>query len=654
MLSILLYSCSDQIETESTEMQLSDNDPFIKKIYCNNFIPSIILDNYTENKSLKLKSDSGRYDNSGPNDHKYNPPFVTIVGEELYRVNTESKLIPLSTMAKIYLGAIYNGKDIEKDTYTPLAYTTNPFNVSTSAPLDNVILHIDQPGVSSQRSALRDFFAEEPADKQYNPEIFDFRIEQFSSYDELQFVLNSEINTSGFLSSEHTTENESSTNIKKKSGLYIKCVQQNFSVGMDLANGESLVDAQSISEGDNSIFVSDISYGKIILLAIESDNSYEETESAFKKVTNKFLYKKTVTLTEHDIEIINNSTISVFSMAENGSGFKAIKGYQELIDNIANSGEWGNYTAKNPGVPLYSSFSYLKDNSSVNLTYDFKINIPPVYARIEYQNISSPLGSNDVNETKMYQKCDVYLSFYSDPNAFKETRPLSYMKINLRKRELEIDSIYGLSMTWASDFLRDVQSYRNRAKENYSTLTSSTIEEKNWHETKNLIEKDFKPAEIINWGGSDLSAVSGISGLTDYIFDFKIRIYTIEKDLYYKILPPDYNKVDYGNYTDYSSQIPDDSNSNNNSGDGGTERDSRPSRPSDGRPSTRPSYGSNQDSTSTRPSSGRPSTRPVNDSNRDSISTRPSSGRPSTRPVYGSNSDSVSTRPPYNPDGSSD
>lgn len=548
--SLLLLSCEDKIyNEENINSVVSKADFSVKKITCDNFIPSLISENYNENNNQK--------------NHHTNTNKVTVTkigvdnitdlkassstGRNSYSfiVSTKEKLIPLSSMSKIYLGAVHNGLNIEKEIYSPLNYNSNPFNISISAPLTNVTMRIDKASFSKQREVLRTLFNMEPSNKVYNPEEFIFQIKKFSSYDELQFVLNSELNTKGFLSKGETNESNSDHKIYKKTGLYIKCLQRNFSLDMDMTNGSDFVSSTILIGANNPIYVSSICYGKIVLLAVESNSSYEESERVFRKVTEKFLYKKTVSITNKEIEIINNSTITIFSMAESGAGFKAINGYQEFVDYISNSGEWGKYSSKEPGVPLYSSFSYLKDNSLVNLVYDFKINIPPVYARIEYRNIKS---NNDVYKTD--QQGDVYLCFYSDPRGFNETNPLDYMKINLRKRELEVSNMEGSDVgVWSSTLLWIIRYSRADAKENYSRLTQYSIKDKKWNYSPILIEKGFKPIEVCDFNYYDLSGASGIADLCVFSFGFKLRIYSIEKDWYYKILPPDYGKVDYGYYT---------------------------------------------------------------------------------------------------------
>lgn len=545
LVTLLFCSCQDIINEEGINNLSTDLKElnYYKSIVCENYIPSIIRDNYSIDNSLKSsgKNKNIHVEMISDNDGLKSESTTGSSSKEgnirpAYRflLQSNEKLIPLSALSKIYLGAIYNGLELEKERYNLLSYATNSFKMSTSAPLGNISVNIDNASLSKQREALRSLFSKEPVNKQYVPEEFNFSIEQFSSYEELQFVLHSELDATRF---------QNTQNINKKTGLYIKCFQRNFSLDMDIS--DKFIKNGTPIRADNPIYVSSISYGKIALLAIESDYSYSDTESAYRKVTRKFLYKETVTITSRDIEIINNSNISIFSMAENGSGFQAIKGYQAFIEYISKSGDWGKYTSSNPGVPIYTSFSHLKDGSSVNLTYDFKINLPPVYARIEYRNVVT-----DDRFSKTNQRGDVYLSFYSDPRAFNKITPLGFLKINLRSRELEVPKIEGTAV-WMTgrNIIDDIRYSRVTAKENYSRLNSFTLNEKGYTNSDNLITKGFLPVEIFNFNYYDLEGATGIGGLANYDFGFRLRIYSIEKDWYYKILPPAYGAVDYGFYS---------------------------------------------------------------------------------------------------------
>ena len=116
------------------------------------------------------------------------------------------------------------------------------------------------------------------------------------------------------------------------------------------------------------IYVNSITYGRMGVIAIESNYSYEEVAGVYNSVVKKLFKKTSESVTQHEINIINESTISIYIIGGSGSlGSLAVVGYNSLSSIITNGDIQP--STNNPGMPIFFSMRYLNDFSPVTFTY---------------------------------------------------------------------------------------------------------------------------------------------------------------------------------------------------------------------------------------------------------------------------------------------
>ena len=115
---------------------------------------------------------------------------------------------------------------------------------------------------------------------------FTYNMRQFSYFEELKLAFGANVNIGGLLNIDVSLDKGK---IRKKTGLFAKIVQRNYTVDMDLpADGNILLnhdDMGSVGKYD-PIYISSITYGRMVLISIESSESYDEI-----RITYRLSYK---------------------------------------------------------------------------------------------------------------------------------------------------------------------------------------------------------------------------------------------------------------------------------------------------------------------------------------------------------------------------
>ena len=119
----------------------------------------------------------------------------------------------------------------------------------------------------------------------------------------------------------------------------------------------------------NPVFVRSISYGKIALLAIESEYSFEEVKKAIEAGIKFNIFSTGGSYTSKDVEILQKSTITIYVISDNSDG--NVSNFFSSLDEIKNAFTIS-YTEYNPGLPIMCKGYYTKDFSIFNI----KVPIP--------------------------------------------------------------------------------------------------------------------------------------------------------------------------------------------------------------------------------------------------------------------------------------
>jgi thiol-activated cytolysin len=133
------------------------------------------------------------------------------------------------------------------------------------------------------------------------------------------------------------------------------------------AEGVTLADVQAkLDDRRPPVYVSSVTYGRMVLFTFESKYSAEEMSAALE-----FAYSAgtdvsgDVSVTYKDI--ISQSTITAFILGgDAGAAVQTIDSYEALIRYIKSG---GNYSRESPGAPIAYKLSYLKDNSPARMSF---------------------------------------------------------------------------------------------------------------------------------------------------------------------------------------------------------------------------------------------------------------------------------------------
>lgn len=140
-------------------------------------------------------------------------------------------------------------------------------------------------------------------------ESMSFSCTEFYSYSDIEkaFATNSGL---GSIFSAKVKSNSKKTNIKSR--LLGQLISKNFSVTMDLPSSGFFKDRNNDYSSENPVFIRSISYGKIALLAIESEYSFEEVKKALEAGIKFKIFSAGGNYTSKDVEILQKSTITIY------------------------------------------------------------------------------------------------------------------------------------------------------------------------------------------------------------------------------------------------------------------------------------------------------------------------------------------------------
>ena len=279
-----------------------------------------------------------------------------------YGANTES----------LWPGALVGGDSVYSGLFTQMVYDRNP--VTFSVGMENLAgaksATMTAPSLSSYRDNLTNILDSEITGA--TPANIYSEIEQVHSSEQLSLALGVDVQWGGVGSIAASFD---FSREETKSRYLVRFTQSYYTVDVDQPRSPADVFAPSVSldevqeqiDATNPpLYVSSITYGRMVVFTFESDYSAEEMNAALE-----FAYSAGVevsgSVSVSYQEMIESSKITAFILGGSGAdAVQTIDSYEALMDFIQSGGD---YSRESPGAPIAYKLANLKDNSSARMSF---------------------------------------------------------------------------------------------------------------------------------------------------------------------------------------------------------------------------------------------------------------------------------------------
>jgi thiol-activated cytolysin len=273
----------------------------------------------------------------------------------------------------LWPGALVSAESVLSGLFTQIVLPRQPATISVS--LENLgggkSATIAEPSLSAYRNALASILDAEITGS--TPANLYSEIEQVHSEEQLNMALG--IQASWGLGVASVKSSFSFSNQQIRSRYVVRYTQTYYTVDLDAPSTPSatlhanvtLNDVQKhMDETRPPVYVSSITYGRMILFTFESEYSAEEMGAALEfAYSGGFDVSGQVSVTYKDI--LSKSKITAFILGGNaGTAVTTIDSYDKLLEFIKSG---GNYSKESPGAPIAYKLNYLKDNSPARMSY---------------------------------------------------------------------------------------------------------------------------------------------------------------------------------------------------------------------------------------------------------------------------------------------
>jgi thiol-activated cytolysin len=302
------------------------------------------------------------------------------VTENLQETRQYDKIVAYAANSDgLWPGAMVGGDSVYSGLFTQIVMPRKPATISVS--LENLAGQksavLEEPSLSSFREALSGILDAEVTGA--TPANIYSEIESVHSEEQLALALGAEVSWLGGSASIAASFDFSRT--ETLSRYLVKYTQAYYTVDLDAPGAPSDLLApevtlaqvqQSMNEASPPLYVSSVTYGRMIVFTFESEYSAEEMNAALE-----FAYSGGVDVSG-DVSVtykdmLSKSKITAFILGgSGGAAAQTIDSYQALIDFIKTG---GNYSRESPGAPIAYKLSYLRDNSPgrMSFTTDYEI-----------------------------------------------------------------------------------------------------------------------------------------------------------------------------------------------------------------------------------------------------------------------------------------
>lgn len=314
-------------------------------------------------------------------------PFTEIREAECF----ESVILP-ELQPHIWVGNILTKSSIINCVYKPLVYPRTPITLSLTLP-GTFSQSIAKPSYSQYLAYIQEQ-TEQGTYVQNNE--FSFSVDQFTSYNELKVAFGSNVNTSGIFWKSSTSTSSEDHTINKATGLYVKFYQTSFKAIMDYPDKQIATIPSNMI--DSAVYINSITYGRLGILTIETNEAVAIAKNHINKIFKTIFYNSSTSFTQEEQNFLNGCEFKIYMIGGNSStSVETFTGLTGFLQHIKK----GSFNKNEPGVPIFTTFNYVKDNSPVSVNFRFSVKREPLYVELVCKPIGNKVG-------------DLYLYFYAN------------------------------------------------------------------------------------------------------------------------------------------------------------------------------------------------------------------------------------------------
>ena len=302
----------------------------------------------------------------------------------------------------LYPGALVHGIDANTGTLTPVLLPRSGGKVA----LDDKVF---MTGATATKSAVIDEFAPDKVSdtissilqsNQVNTaSAASLVIEEAKSFEQAMLKIGVDVNKAKF-SIKGDFQSESWSN---KTNLVVKFTQVYYTAYPVLPYSAQVwapdVTADDVSQvtaaNDPILYVSGVSYGRTLIMRVQSDASYSDVKAALN-VAYQGTVNASVQLSAEQKTLLSNSKLEVYTLGGSSeSGVKVLAGPTELQSYLASGATW---SPSSPGVPISYTLRALRSGKAFAAKYTSDFTIPSCSAGKQTDKLAFTLTRANINE----------------------------------------------------------------------------------------------------------------------------------------------------------------------------------------------------------------------------------------------------------------
>lgn len=277
--------------------------------------------------------------------------------DELYLLDPRNEII--------YPASLLDANSVPGGAYTPITNVARgPATISVSLltqPGVKPYITVENPSLSTIRDATNTLLHGVAPGS--TPAFINFDIQKVRAEEEV--ALSIQANFSGWgakVSASYGFESQ-----EQKSRFLVRFYQKYYTIDMDFPQTPcAFFDADELPDlatfhSVSPVYVSSVTYGRMVYFMVESSASYEAMEAALSASFNSFVAGGGIDISYQHRQLLEQSHTSALVVGGNADGaVQLVNGVQGLLNFLTAEGD---FSVTSPGAPIAYTMRYLNDNS---------------------------------------------------------------------------------------------------------------------------------------------------------------------------------------------------------------------------------------------------------------------------------------------------